>query len=372
MTPPSAFLNRAAAVLLLLGSASVRTAPPPPTFPPSPAQVPAPADAEDAARKALFQGRAEESLRLLLLAAPGRGSEPSHAALAGLTFLALENPSRAIEAFARGGVEEREKAALLLRRQAPEAPMAPFKVTPGPWPGITREILKEKDPRAILPSPDGTLWLLGKDRLTRLSPEGRTLSNVSLPGARDLVADAEGGPIALGSKQVLWRGKVFLLPGDLDKPLSAAESPDGGLLLLDGRGPALVHLSASGQVEARSVFQLDDPVRVRIDGAGRVYLLDGATRCVFVYGPSLAPLRILDPEARGYKLRKASDLHVDFAGDMLLMDGRENAAALFSAQGRFLGASRPEEARVDAVGWDGSEFLVFLDRREDSVGRMGL
>ena len=365
-------LARMFLVVLFLGTASVFPASPPSTYPPAPGQVLAPSGAESDARKSLFEGKAEEALRLLLAAQPERGGDPAHARLAGLTFLALERPARAIESLARGGEEEREMAAFLLRRQAPDAAPAAFKPTQAPWPGITREILKEKDPRALLSSPDGTLWLMSKDRLAHLSPEGRTLATMSLPGARDLVSDGEGGPIALGSKQVLWRGKVLLLPPDLDKPISAAESPDGRLFLLDGRGPALVQLSSSGKVEGRSVFPLGDPVRVRVDGVGRVYLLDATTRCVFVYSAALSPLRILDPEARGLKLRKASDLFVDFAGDMLLLDGREDAAALFSAQGRFLGASRREETRMEALSWDGTGSLVYLDRHEDSVGRVDL
>jgi hypothetical protein len=371
MNSEKTIVTRALLVVLWLGTATVPAAPPS-TYPPAPGQAMTASGAEADGRKSLFEGRAEEALRLLLAAEPERGGEPAHARLTGLTFLALERPARAIEALAGGGEEERAMAALLLRRQAPDAAPAAFKSAPSPWPGISREILKEKDPRALLPSPDGTLWLMSKDRLAHLSPGGGTLATVSLPGARDLVSDGEGGPIALGSKQVFWRGKVLLLPPELDKPLSAAESPDGRLFLLDGRGPTLVHLSSSGKVEGRSVFPLGDPVRVRVDGVGRVYLLDAATRCVFVYSAALSPLRILDPEARGFKLRKASDLFVDFAGDMLLLDGREDAAALFSAQGRFLGASRREETRMDALGWDGAGSLIYLDRREDSVGKVDL
>jgi hypothetical protein len=344
----------------------------PVTFPASPSEILPAEEAEQKARVSLFEGRPEEALRLLLTAGPQRGGEPSYARLLALDYLALEYPMRAVEALALGGGQEREMAALLLRRQAPEAPRAPFRFERGTWPEITKETLKEKAPRGVLASPDGTLWLMGKERLWHLSPEGKTLATVSLPGAQDLCPDFDGGPVALGSRQVLWRGKVLALPGEVAKPVSAAESPDGRLLILDGKTSSLFRIGTSGQVESRSTFALDSPLRVRSDGAGRVFLLDEATCCVYLYSASLSPIRILDPEARGYKLRRPRDLFVDFAGDMLLLDGRQDVAALFSAQGRFLGSSGPDDARMDALGWDGASSMVFVDRRAGIVGRAAL
>lgn len=344
----------------------------PATFPPAPNQRPEALAAEQDARRSLFEGRAEAALRLLLAAGPESGAKPAYLRLLALTYLSLDRPMRALESLATAGPEEKEMASLLLRRQAPEAAQASFRSGRGDWPGVTKDLLKEKDARGVLSTPDGNLWILGKDRLWQLSPYGRTLLTVSLPGAQDLCPDAEGGPVALGSRQVFWRGKVSILPADLAKPISAAESPGGHLLVLDAKTSTLFRLNASGQVEGRSVFSLDDPVRVRTDGSGRVYLLDASTRCVYIYSAALNPVRVLDPEARGFKLKKASGLFVDFAGDMLLLDGREDVAALFSAQGRFLGASRREDMRMDAVGWDGSASLIFLDPRGVGVGRASL
>lgn len=360
--------SRIALVALALALAAAPASRALDTYPPAPGRAPSPQEAEGRAREALFGGRPEAALRILLAAGPEGQSEPSRLRLSAMAYLALERPMRALEELARGGREEKAMAALLLARQAPEATPAAFRPSGQSWPGLAREALR--DARKVFPAEDGTLWLMGKDRLWQVSGEGRTLLTVSLAGAQDLCADGGGGPLALGSKQVFWRGQNLLLPPDLARPISAAETPDGRLLILDGKGAALVRLNSDGRVDRRSVFPLDDPVRVRADAAGRVYILDGATRCVYIYSAGLDPLRILDPEARGYPLRKASDLFVDFAGDMLLLDGRDDAAALFSAQGRFLGASRPEEVRMDAVGWDGASSLLHLDRREGRVGRI--
>ena len=56
--------------MLFLGTASVFPASPPSTYPPAPGQVLAPSGAESDARKSLFEGKAEEALRLLLAAQP--------------------------------------------------------------------------------------------------------------------------------------------------------------------------------------------------------------------------------------------------------------------------------------------------------------
>ena len=111
-----------------------------------------------------------------------------------------------------------------------------------------------------------------------------------------------------------------------------------------------------------------DPVRVRVDRAGRIYLVDRGAGQVRVYGADMAPVRTLGLVFAGRPLRKIEDLTVDLAGNLLVLDGGLKRALLYSALGQIL-AFTPETTRVDCAGWDGLNALVILDRKEGVLWR---
>ena len=111
-----------------------------------------------------------------------------------------------------------------------------------------------------------------------------------------------------------------------------------------------------------------DPARVRLDRAGRIYLVDRGDGRVRIYGADMTPVRTLGLSFAGRPLRKITDLTVDFAGNLLVVDGGTRRALLYSGSGQLL-ATTKEGTRVDAAGWDGLNALLILDKRAGELWR---
>ncbi|MGC8724565.1 MAG: hypothetical protein ACP5VF_11955, partial [Acidobacteriota bacterium] len=79
----------------------------------------------------------------------------------------------------------------------------------------------------------------------------------------------------------------------------------------------------------------------------------------------------MDPAAEGHPIRRMEGMEVDFAGDVMLLDGRAHRAVLFSGDGRYLSATG-EGTRVSSMGWDGLDSVVVLDEKSGAVGRIAL
>ena len=343
------------------------------TYPPAPGSSPDEEACMSSARAALLSGRVEEAYKLVLLARPGKGETQGWKLLAATVYLGLEEPLRAVELLASAGKEDPEAgkmASVVMSRQVRGEPAIGIPASGARLKGPGKEALK--DIREVLPLEGGRLALLGKERFAICSDGGAIEANIPLQGARDLVTDRNGDPLALGAGQVYWRGRMVPIPGGLGKPLSAAEAPEGRLLLLTDSPPALYKLDISGKVEGKKGITVEDPSKVRCDSVGRIYISDGSGRTISVFSPSLRPLRVISPECRGKRLREVSNIFVDFAGDLLVLDLKGDLAVLYSAKGSALGATREGGARVDAAGWDGYSALVYLNRKEGYLARMEL
>jgi hypothetical protein len=139
-------------------------------------------------------------------------------------------------------------------------------------------------------------------------------------------------------------------------------------VLLDDRKRRLIKVDSEGRAVGSAGILVPDPLLVRTDGAGRLYVADGKGGRIFVLGGDLSVLRILDPKTSGAPLRRLSDLRVDFAGNLLLLDGRARRLILLSASGKVLYLSGEENPKVSAVGWDGLDRILFVDGKVPRVG----
>ncbi len=345
---------------------------PPATFPPAGAPVAAP-DLLAQSRVALFEGRITQAYRLLEEARPVLSKNDEWLKTSALVDLALERPFRAAAELSRIQRPDAVTAARLrsiLRYQGADPLEVPFAPSGFRWPDLPGQLLRGVI--SLTPAPEGNLVLLTSSQVLLVNPQGRILAAQNLPGGRDLTLDPNGLPLALGEAAVFRANHTIPLPDAIQKPRSVAASPGGNLLVLDGREPAVFVLDAAGKVLGKKVLALPDPWKIRTDAVGRVYILDRRTRTVHVYGADLIPLTTIDPSKAGIDIRRADDLQVDFAGDVVILDGRRHQVSMFTLKGRLLGDSNRAAARMDAFGWNGRGSFYFLDGHDLYVGKVSL
>lgn len=342
------------------------------TYPPSPENRPSTADLLPAARLALYSGRAERAYRLVLLAQPEEGSSASWLDLCARVYLALDRPMRMADCLASLGASDPralKMAQAVMQRLGPSPPPAVLTVKPASIPPLDRSVARRVV--GIEPAPDGSVYLLTENALIRIDRTGRQLSSTPLARGKDMTLDEEGKVVALGESQILWGDAAVPIPAGLDKPVSVAASPEGSLILLDRGAKRLYRLDRRGKVQGSVALSLRNPAWVRVDMAGRIYIADKSTEAVHVFRADMSPLRDIDPAAEGHPVRRMEGMQVDFAGDVMLLDGRGRRAVLFSGDGRYLSATGGA-TRVSAMGWDGLDSVVVLDEKSGAVGRIAL
>jgi hypothetical protein len=319
---------------------------------------------------ALYSGRAEQAYRLLLLARPEDGPGPDWLETSARVYVGLDRPLLAVESLTVLGTSDasaRERAGVLFERQGPGAVRPSLQALSSQPVQAEKKVMRSWT--CILPAPDGSAYVLSETGLSKVGQNGRVVAVAPLTGGVYLCSDWKGQAVALGESQLLWGSRRINLPGGLAKPASVAVTPEGVLVLLDEGQRRLYRLDEKGSVLGSAPLTLKEPFKVRSDMAGRIFVADRASGTVSVFTGGMVPLRLLDPEARGQKVRKLQDLFVDFAGDVLLLDGRSRSVFLFSAQGQFL-ATTGEAWRMDLAGWDGLRGLVYADFKNGVVGRL--
>lgn len=290
---------------------------------------------------------------------------------AARVFVALDRPGNLAEIYlglapSDPSAMAKVKAALERTGNGPTRPaLSPLER----WPGQDKKGLRPVT--AVVPGPEGSAYLLSDEGMAKLAPGGQAGPLVPLAGARDLSLDFAGSPVALGAGAVLWGERVIRLPSAIVKPVSAAAGPDGSLFVLERGDPRLHRLSAKGVSMGSVAVSLDEPARVRVDRAGRIYLASRDGGQIRVYGADMAPVRTMNLTAAGKPVRKIEDLCVDFAGNLFVVDGGGQQALLFSSSGQLLASVGGGATRVDAAGWDGLNTLLILDHREGVLWRYG-
>ena len=338
------------------------------TFPPAPDQRLPARESLEASRVALLSGKPDQAYRLMLLAQPDLGGTPDWLDLASRVYLALDRPGRIAETFMESGsadpVSQSRMRAVLDRLGAAPSRQAFQPVSR--WTGFDKKTLSPV--RSVLPGPAGSAYLLLEDHLLQVGEDGRTQATSVLPGARDLCLDFAAVPLALGEREILWGGLAIKLPAGITRPVSAAAAPDGSFFVLERGEPRLHRISRKGTPMGSVAVAVGDPAKVRVDRAGRIYLVDRSEGRVRIYGADMAPVRTVGLSFAGKALRKMEDLTVDFAGNLLVVDGGTRRALLYSGSGQLL-ASTKEGTRVDAAGWDGLNALLILDTKAGELWR---
>jgi len=222
-----------------------------------------------------------------------------------------------------------------------------------------------KDVRAILMTPEGTLWI-ASDKIKSVVPVGRDgklgpsltaedVRGLSLAPKGELVVAARAA-VRVGPRDI----RTFSLPGG--KPgeaepvdhIEAAVVTPGGAVLVSDEKRKRVH-----RYDAKDEYKADFPdakerevTRMAVDSEGGIVLLDRAERSVRVFDEGGRLLRSLGPRT---DMRKPLDVAVDAFQNAYVID--EDAGVLvFSPQGQLLatvGAQdlhKPKALTVDAAG----------------------
>ncbi len=259
----------------------------------------------------------------------------------------------------------RQIRALLDRNLARHGKVA-LQEAPFPTPALDPRILRKA--LAVAPAPEGGVYLLGRDALFDVRADGRLLATRPLAGALDLSLDGSGRPLALARGVLLWGDRTLSLPPTFGSPVSVACLPEGVAVLLDDRQRRLIKVNPEGKAVGSAGILVPDPALVRTDSAGRLYVADGQGGRIFVLGGDLSVLKVLDPKSLGVPIRRLSDFRVDFAGNLLLLDGRAHRLILLSSSGKALFLSGEESPRVSAAGWDGLDRILFVDGKVPRLG----
>ncbi len=304
----------------------------------------------------------------MLLAQPDLGATPDWLDLASRVYLALDRPGRIAETFMLSGSGDpasQSRIRTVLERLG-AVPSRPALQPVSRWPGFDKKTLRPV--QSAVPGPGGSAYLLLEDSLIQVGADGRTQATSTLPGARDLCLDFSSAPLALGEREILWAGEAIKLPAGILRPVSAAAAPDGSFFVLERSEPRLHRISRRGTSMGSVPLAVGDPARVRVDRAGRIYLVDRGEGRIRIYGADMTPVRTLGLSFAGKALRKIEDLTVDFAGNLLVVDGGTKRALLYSGSGQLLAVTK-EGTRVDAGGWDGMDALVILNTRAGELWR---
>jgi len=239
-----------------------------------------------------------------------------------------------------------------------------------------------KDVRAILMTPDRTLWL-ASDKSNAAVPfdaAGKIGSSLTSQDVRGLSLSPRGEllvaarlAVRVGPKDI----KSFAVPGD--KPgvleplqhITAAVITSAGSVLVADEDKKRVY-RFDGQYQFKGTFPDAKPrqvIRMVVDGEGGIALLDRDDKTVRVYDEAGKLLRSLPARGAGYELKRPADLAVDPLRNVYVAD-EEGSVLVFSAQGQLLTSLGGEALRrPKALTLDPSGAILVYDEKAQRVVR---
>jgi TolA-binding protein len=222
-----------------------------------------------------------------------------------------------------------------------------------------------KDVRAILMTPDRTLWLASEKvkSAVPVGPDGKLGPSLAAEEVRGLSL-APSGEVVVAAKTAVRVGsreiRTFTIPADkpgetepVDRISAALLTPGGGMLVADEKRKRVYRYDTTRGYQAPFPDAKErEVIRMTMDSEGGVVLLDRADRSVRVFDETGRALRALGPRT---DMRKPVDVAVDAFQNAYVVD--EDAGVLvFSPQGQLLatvGAAdlrKPTAVTVDPAG----------------------
>jgi TolA-binding protein len=236
-----------------------------------------------------------------------------------------------------------------------------------------------KDVRAILMTPDGTLWVASEKikSVVPVGPDGKLGPGLTVEDVRSLSL-GPGGQVVVAAKTAVRVGprdiRTFTIPADkpgttepVDKISAALLTASGGMLVADEKRKRVHRYDAKRDYQAPFPDAKEREVtRMTVDSEGGVVLLDHADRSVRVFDEAGRPLRTLGPRS---DMRKPVDVAVDAFQNTYVVD--EDAGVLvFSPQGHLLATvGAPELREPTAVTIDPAGAVLVYDDKAQKIVR---
>jgi TolA-binding protein len=239
-----------------------------------------------------------------------------------------------------------------------------------------------KDVRAILMTPERTLWIASDKVKSALSfePDGRKGPSLNAEDVRTLSLSPHGdvilaarAAVRVGPKDI----KSFAIPGDkpgvmksLDKIASATVTPGGSLLVADEDKDRVYRYDAESNYVGTFPDAKEHHVsRMLVDSEGGVVLLDRELKSVAVFDEAGKLLRSVGPKGAGFELKKPADVAVDSFRNLYVAD-EEAGVFVFSPSGQLLATITGEDLkRPKAVTLDSDGSVLVYDERAEKVLR---
>jgi TolA-binding protein len=333
-------------------------------------------------RKAGRYAEAVDVARRVFLEYPSSDAAPAAQYLVGQGLALLGEPRQAMEEFqrVRNRFPETEWAARALERTT-----ALYRLYGYDKPTFTLDPSYNvavgdlsKDVRAILMTPQGTLWIASEKTKSTvpLDPSGKPGPGVPGEDPRALSLDPRGQivvaariAVRVGTKDI----KSFTIPSDkpvpepLERINAAALTPGGSILVADEKRNKVYRYNA------RSEFQSTFPdlkdakereiVRLFVDGEGSIVMLDRNEKTIRVYDETGKLLRTLGPTG----LRRPADVAIDPFRNAYVAD-EELGVLIFSPQGQVLHTlSGPEIRRPKALTLDPTGAILVWDDKAEKI-----
>lgn len=201
------------------------------------------------------------------------------------------------------------------------------------------------DVLALRLSSDGVHVLeRGRKRLINLDRSGQLVGTQSAADPRGLSVDTRGTTIVANEKQVIVGTTPMVLsipdndgPKPLERVRAAARDRLGDLYVWDDDENKIFRFDSEGQLKGPFPDNTErDVLRLEVDPAGNLVILDEDDRSVQVFSPRGVRVANIQRRAGGWELRRPADIAIDDSGYLYVLDEDEAQLAVFDPSYQFV------------------------------------